>query len=105
MIVANVMDAIAGEEIEHPAPVAGAQLRALTASVLHVHVEQVQQSNPLGIHVLGIRCLRHGRACALEHRGVLPRVCTPPPRYPWPPWPAPQTRAPRQGYSSHMTST
>ena len=42
MIVAGVVDAIAGEEIEDSPSVASPQLYAATTFILNVHLQQIQ---------------------------------------------------------------
>ena len=58
MIVAGVVHAVAGKEIENPAAIGGEQLAPRAALVLHVHLQQVEQLDPLRIHVVGVEAVQ-----------------------------------------------
>ena len=67
MVMAGVVDTVAGEEVEDDASVFGVELGADTATVLDVHAEEVQEAGPLGIDeaaVCGVWGLGGGRRIA-----------------------------------------
>ena len=55
MVVPDVMHAIAGEEIENAPSVRGEEFAARTALVGHIHLQQVEQANPLRIHMFSVQ--------------------------------------------------
>ena len=57
MIVAGVVNTVSRQEIKVAGSIVGKHLSALTALVAHVHGEQIEQTDPLRAHTLGIRCL------------------------------------------------
>ena len=59
MVVARIVNAVSGKKIEIAVTVFRPQLRSQTALVMHIHVQQIQQSDPLRIDVLCIS--RRGR--------------------------------------------
>ena len=54
MIVSGVVYAVAGEEIENAAAIGGEEFRRRAAFVLHVHLQKVEQLDPLRIDVVGV---------------------------------------------------
>jgi hypothetical protein len=60
MIVAGVVDAVAGEEVEDDAAVVGVQLGADTATIAEVHAEEAKEADPLGIDEVAIRFVEGG---------------------------------------------
>jgi hypothetical protein len=54
MIVTRVVYAIAREKIENAAPIRGEELGGRTALVLRVHLENIEQVDPLRVDVIGI---------------------------------------------------
>ena len=55
MIVAQIVNAIAGKKIEDPAAVFGEKLGSFAARVARVHLENIQQTHPLGIHAIPVK--------------------------------------------------
>jgi hypothetical protein len=71
MIVASVVNAVAGEEIENVAPVVGLQDSAATAYIPDIHFENVEQTCPLGVYVLAVKQVRvFGRGNSANPCGV-----------------------------------
>ena len=67
MVVAGVVDAVAGEEVEDDASVFGVELGADAAAVFDVHAEEVEEAGPLGIDeaaVCGVGGVGGGRRIA-----------------------------------------
>jgi hypothetical protein len=54
MVVACVVDTVAGEEVEDDSPVFGMEFGTATAAVLDVHTEKIEESNPLGIDEVAV---------------------------------------------------
>lgn len=54
MVVAYIVNAIPGEEIQDPPPVRREQLAAETTLVTNIHLQQIQQTNPLRVYMFGI---------------------------------------------------
>lgn len=54
VVVASVVDAVAGEEVEDGAAVFGVELGAEAAAVLDVHAEEFEEARPLGIDELAV---------------------------------------------------
>jgi hypothetical protein len=54
MIVADVVDAVAGETIEYLAAILGLEFCIAAMRVLDVHSQRVQQSYPDRVDILGI---------------------------------------------------
>ena len=52
VIVARIVNAVAGKEIQITVAIFGPQLRSHTPLVTHVHVQQIQESDPLRIDAL-----------------------------------------------------
>ena len=55
MIVPQVVNTIAGKKIEDPAAVVGEKLGSFAARVARVHLENIQQTRPLGIHAIPVK--------------------------------------------------
>ena len=70
MVVAGVVDAVAGEEVEDDASVFGVELGAEAAAVLDVHAEEAEEAGPLGIDEAGGRRRRWAR----WRRGEIARI-------------------------------
>ena len=51
MIVAYVVDAIAGNKIQNPAPFSGVKFGTHTAHICDVHLQHIEQPRSLGIHI------------------------------------------------------
>src|ERR1700674_3044921 len=51
MVVADVMDAVAGEVIENTPSVSGEKLRAKAPLILHVHLQEIEQCGPPRIDI------------------------------------------------------
>jgi hypothetical protein len=54
MIVAGVVDAVAGEKVEDDASVFGVQFGAEAATVLDVHAEEAEEARPLGVDEVAV---------------------------------------------------
>ncbi len=54
VVVAGVVDAIAGEEVEDAAAVGGKELGGGAAFRLHVHLQDLEQADPLRVHAIGV---------------------------------------------------
>lgn len=54
MVVSDVVDAVSGETIEDGAAVLSVELRTAAVGVLEVHAEDVKESDPDGVDVLGV---------------------------------------------------
>jgi hypothetical protein len=54
MVVPNVLNAIARQEIHDPAAVCGEQFRSYALLVSDIHLEQSEQAHPLWIDTLRI---------------------------------------------------
>ena len=54
VIVARIMDRVAGKKIEDSKAVRGEQFRSHAAFIAEVHFEQAEQLDPVGIHVVSI---------------------------------------------------
>ena len=54
MVVAYIVNAIPGEEIQDPSPIRREQLAAETTLVANIHLQQMQQTNPLRVYMFGI---------------------------------------------------
>ncbi len=54
MVVAGVVDAVAGEEVEDDASVFGVELGAEAAAVLDVHAEEAEEAGPFGIDEVAV---------------------------------------------------
>jgi hypothetical protein len=61
VVVAEVVNAVSGEEVEDGPAVGGAQRFSAALNVVGIHFKQVKQAHPLGIDVLRIGNLA-GRA-------------------------------------------
>ena len=57
MIMAGIVHAIAGEEIEDAAPAGCEQFAAGTSLVALVHLQQVEQPDPLRVDVFGVHAV------------------------------------------------
>src|SRR5882724_4383212 len=55
MVVTSVVHAIAGKKIQKAAAVFSEQFAASATLVTDIHAENVQQGDPLGIHILFVR--------------------------------------------------
>ena len=55
MIVAYVVDAIAGNKIQNPAPFGGVKFGTHTARIFDVHLQHIEQPRPLGIHIFFVQ--------------------------------------------------
>jgi hypothetical protein len=55
MVVAGVVDAIAGKKVQDAPPVFSKEFAAGATLVANVHVQDVQQRNPLRIYILFVR--------------------------------------------------
>jgi len=74
MVVACVVNAIAGEKIEDRATIGRGQFHAFAASVLRIQLQQVEQPDPLRIDVIGVILkVRFLSSCKYPH-GKLPRL-------------------------------
>ena len=51
MVVSDVVDAIPGEVVENAAAVGSKELTADAALVVDIHLQQIEQVNPLRIYV------------------------------------------------------
>jgi len=51
MVVANVVDAVSGNEIQDASPVDGVEFCANAAHVFDVHLQDIEQPRPLRVHV------------------------------------------------------
>src|SRR5450759_3943915 len=54
MVVSGVVYAVAREEIENAAAVRGEEFGCRAALVLHIHLQNVEQLDPLRVDVIGI---------------------------------------------------
>ena len=54
MVVPGIVDTVAREEIQDTTAVRGEQFTSQTTFVANVHLQQIQQANPLRVHVFGI---------------------------------------------------
>src|SRR5579864_4969453 len=54
MVVAYIVNAIAGKEVDDASPVVSEQFRSQTALVAHIHLKQIEETDPFPIYVLGI---------------------------------------------------
>ena len=54
VIVAGVMHAVSGEEVEEDATVFGEQLCPGAAAVTHIHAQQIKQPHPLRVDVVSV---------------------------------------------------
>jgi hypothetical protein len=54
VVVASVVDAIAGQKIEEDAAALGVQFATSAAQVADIHAEQVEQADPFGVDVVGV---------------------------------------------------
>ena len=57
VVVSGIVNAIAGEEIENAAAVRGKQFGGSAALVLHIHLKNVEQLDPLRVDVIGIEAV------------------------------------------------
>jgi hypothetical protein len=57
MVVAKVLYAVPGKKIQDAITVFGKQFSAFATGVANVHLEQIQEPDPLGIHVVGVSSL------------------------------------------------
>src|ERR1700739_1378439 len=74
MIVAGVVNAIAGEEVQDAPAVFGKKFAAGATLVADVHVQDVQQGNPLRVNVLLVRTAQgtsRGNLGSLSCHGVM----------------------------------
>src|ERR1700676_2310316 len=55
MIVAGVVDTVAGEKVEDPAAILGEKFRPGTGSIRNVHLQEVEQRHPLRINEVFIK--------------------------------------------------
>jgi hypothetical protein len=55
MIVSRVENAIPGKEIENAPAIVGKQFDALAALVSNIHLKQVEEVYPLGIHIPAVK--------------------------------------------------
>ena len=67
MVVAGVVHAVAGEEIENAAAVGGEEFGGGAAFVLHVHLQNVEQLDPLRVDVVGIESVKRRNCGSHEH--------------------------------------
>src|SRR2546427_474178 len=67
MVVPRVMNAVAGEKIEVAAAILRQQLHALAARITNIHLEQIQQPDPLRIHISFIAGMRRKWNRRLSH--------------------------------------
>lgn len=54
VIVAEIVNAIAGEEIQYALPFAGEQLGPNATFIMNIHLQQFQQARPLRVHSIRI---------------------------------------------------
>ena len=58
VIVAGVMHAVSGEEVENALSVVGEKLHSHAPLVADIHLQQVEESHPFPVHSLGIALRR-----------------------------------------------
>jgi hypothetical protein len=58
--VARIVDAVARQEIENPAPIVGKQIRSHAARILNIELQNIQQAYPLRIHAILVSSFRSG---------------------------------------------
>src|ERR1700687_4515631 len=68
MIVADVVNAVAGNEIQDAPPAGGVELSANAARVIDVHPQNIEQPHPLRIHVSFVKHLLVRGAFCFWHR-------------------------------------
>jgi hypothetical protein len=68
MIVTYVMNAVPRIKVQDSPPVSGVKLGSAAVSIAHVHLQNVEQSNPLGVDVPRIEvCVGLGSFQGLKH--------------------------------------
>ncbi len=68
MIVADVVNAVAGNEIQDAPPAGGVELGANAARVIDVHPQNIKQPYPLRIHVFFVQHFVIHNALCFWHR-------------------------------------
>ena len=71
MVMAGVVDAIAGQKVQNAAPIRGEQRRTGAAVVRRVHAQNVEEANPLRIYVQAIKLVNGRRGEGFTHRVCL----------------------------------
>jgi hypothetical protein len=67
MVVAYIVNAISGEEIEDAPPVISEQFGTRAALVSDIHFQQVEQPDPLRIYVFGVESTYRRTNAACNH--------------------------------------
>jgi hypothetical protein len=77
MIMADIVDAIAGNEIQNPPPVGRMEFGADAARILDVHLQYIEQPHPLRVHVFFVERFAIRDALCFQHRTfpLVARAC------------------------------
>src|ERR1700722_6768105 len=66
MIVANIVNAVPGEEVENSPPLIGEEFNSQATFIADIHLQQAEQPHPFGVHSLGIALRRICRLLDLQ---------------------------------------
>jgi hypothetical protein len=66
--MADIVDAIAGNKIQDPPPIGRMEFGAHAARILEVHLQHIEQSHSLRIHVFFVKRFAIGDAPCFQHR-------------------------------------
>lgn len=68
VVMADIVDAIAGNKIQDPPPIGRMEFGAHAARILEVHLQHIEQSHSLRIHVFFVKRFAIGDAPCFQHR-------------------------------------
>src|SRR5271169_4309859 len=74
VVVARVVNTIAGEKIENAPSIGSKEFRSVAMCVLNVHLQNVEQSYPLRIYAIPIECVKSSGTGCLRQSCNLPYV-------------------------------